>query len=147
MTFGVMIRGRALGSDWAHGSKEEGGLWTQGSCHQGLRWCNWWCEVPLYGEAEIEGAKIIEAIDSMERITIPERYRILGIPECIEQPKVSFGLTLKPTPEPGAATSNGVAITEDLGATIGAIVERQVNKKLVEVLEKILADLKASLGR
>lgn len=52
-----------------------------------------WCEVPLYGDAEIEGAKIVEAIDSMEGITIPERYQILEIPECIEQPKASFGLT------------------------------------------------------
>jgi len=106
-----------------------------------------WCEVPLYGDAKTEGAKIVEATDSMEGITIPEEYQMLKVPELTEQPKCPFELRVKPTPEPDAANSNGVSMNEDLEATIKAIVERQVTEKMVEVLEKVVADLKASLGR
>lgn len=106
-----------------------------------------WCEVPLYGDAKIQGAKIVEATDSMEGIAIPEGYQMFEVPERIEQPKAPFELRIKPIPDPGAANSNGVSTNEDLEATIRAIVERQVNEKLVDVLEKFVADLKASLGR
>ena len=106
-----------------------------------------WCEVPLYGDAKIEGAKTVEATDSMEGIAIPEDFQILEVPERIEQPKPPFELRIKPTSAPGAADSNRVSTNEDLEATIRSIVERQVNEKLVEVLEKIVADLKVSLGR
>jgi hypothetical protein len=100
-----------------------------------------WCEVPLYGDAKIEGAKIVEGTDSMEGITIPEGYQVLEVPERSDQPKGPFEIRIKPTPEPGIANSNGVTMNGDLEATIKAIVERQVNEKLVEVLEKIVADL------
>ena len=104
-----------------------------------------WCEVPLYGDAKIETAKVVEATDSMEGIAIPEGYQVLEIPERSDQPKGPFEIRIKPTPEPGMANLNGVTMNGDLEATIKAIVERQVNEKLVQVLEKIVADLKASL--
>ena len=106
-----------------------------------------WCGVPLYGDAKIKGTKVVEATDSMEGIAIPEGYQLLEVPERTDQPKGPFGIRIKPTPEPGTANSNGVAMNGDLEATIKAIVERQVNEKLVEVLEKIVADLKVSLGQ
>ena len=103
-----------------------------------------WCEVPLYGDAKIVGAKAVEANDSGEGIAIPEGYQVLEVPKRTDQPKGPFELRIKPT-QPGVANSIGVTMNGDLEATIKAIVERQVNEKLVEVLEKIVADLKASL--
>ena len=104
-----------------------------------------WCEVPLYGDAKIVGAKVVEAIDSIEGIAIPEGYQVLKVPKRTEQPKGPFELRIKPAPQPGIAGSIGVTMNGDLEETIKAIVERQVNEKLVDVLEKIVADLKASL--
>ena len=104
-----------------------------------------WCEVPLYGDAKILGAKVVEAIDSMEGIAIPEGYQVLKVPKRTEQPKGPFELRIKPAPQTGIAHSIGVEMNGDLEATIKAIIERQVNERLVDVLEKIVADLKASL--
>jgi len=104
-----------------------------------------WCEVPLYGDAKIEGAKVVEATDSMEGVAIPEGYQVLEVPERTDQPKGPFALRI--TPGPGTANSIGISMNGDLEEIIKATVERQVNEKLVEVLEKIVADLKASLGR
>ena len=105
-----------------------------------------WCEGLLYGDPKIKGVSIIEATDLMEGVAIPEGYQMLKVPAPTEQPSGPFELRIKPIPEPGAANLDGVSTNGDLEATIKATVERQVDGRLVDVLEKTVADLKASLG-
>jgi hypothetical protein len=74
-------RRRSLGSDWARGSEEEVVYGLEIHATKGLVGVIGWCKVPLYGDAKIEGAKIVEATDSMEGIAIPEGYQVIEVPE------------------------------------------------------------------
>jgi hypothetical protein len=84
--------------------------------------------IPLFGDAQIEEAKIREATDSMEGIAVPDGCQVLKTPEHTEQGKDPLEPRIKSAPEQ-AANSKGVPMNGDLEATIKAIVEKLVNEK------------------